>query len=151
MKISKIIFVIILLCPVLSVFSQVVSDFIVIDEIADNMTQLKAEFRDQPNVYWTDGTTINALRQIAIASEGIQIENLHIYVPTKPGAIVFSSIAITSYDVEEVAEELKALSNFIGNSVVIHSEGCLTERKASFLNRSLKRSQACFLQLKTEL
>ena len=138
MKISKIIFAIILLCPALSVFSQVVSDFIVIDEIADNMTQLKAEFKDQPNVYWTDGTTINALRQIAIASEGKQIENLHIYVPTKPGAIVFSSIAITSYDVEEVAEELKALSNFVGNSVVIHSEGVFNGEEGQLLKQKLE-------------
>ena len=138
MKISKIIFVIILLCPVLSVFSQVVSDFIVIDEIADNMTQLKAEFRDQPNVYWTDGTTINALRQIAIASEGMQIENLHIYAPTKPGAIVFSSIAITSYDVEEVAEELKALSNFVSKSVVIHSEVVFNGEEGQLLKQKLE-------------
>jgi len=138
MKISKIIFAIILLCPALSVFSQVVSDFIVIDEIADNMTQLKAEFKDQPNVYWTDGTTINALRQIAIASEGMQIENLHIYVPSKPGAIVFSSIAITSYDVEEVAEELKALSNFVGNSVVIHSEVVFNGEEGQLLKQKLE-------------
>jgi len=138
MKISKIILAIILLCPALSVFSQVVSDFIVIDEIADNMTQLKAEFKDQPNVYWTDGTTINALRQIAIASEGMQIENLHIYVPSKPGAIVFSSIAITSYDVEEVAEELKALSNFVGNSVVIHSEVVFNGEEGQLLKQKLE-------------
>ena len=138
MKISKIIFAIILLCPGLNVFSQVVSDYIVIDEIADNMTQLKAEFKDQPNVYWTDGTTINALRQIALASEGKQIENLHIYVPTKPGAIVFSSIAITSYDVEEVAEELKALSNFVGNSVVIHSEVVFNGEEGQLLKQKLE-------------
>ena len=138
MKISRIILAIILLCPALSVFSQVVSDFIVIDEIADNMTQLKAEFKDQPNVYWTDGTTINALRQIAHASEGKQIENLHIYVPSKPGAIVFSSIAITSYDVEEVAEELKALSNFVGNSVVIHSEVVFNGEEGQLLKQKLE-------------
>ena len=138
MKISRIILAIILLCPALSVFSQVVSDFIVIDEIADNMTQLKAEFKDQPNVYWTDGTTINALTQIAIASEGMQIENLHIYAPTKPGAIVFSSIAITSYDVEEVAEELKALSNFVGNSVVIHSEVVFNGEEGQLLKQKLE-------------
>ena len=138
MKISKIIFVVIFLCPALSIFSQGVSDYIVIDEIADNMTQLKAEFQDQSNVYWTDGTTINALRQIAIASEGMQIENLHIYVPTKPGAIVFSSIAITSYDVEEVTEELKALSNFVGNSVVIHSEVVFIGEEGQLLKQKLE-------------
>jgi len=138
MKISKIIFAIILLCLVVNAFSQVISDFIVIDEIADNMTQLQAEFKDQPNVYWTDGTTINALRQIAIASEGIQIENLHIYAPTKPGAIVFSSIAITSYDVEEVAEELKALSNFVSKSVVIHSEVVFNGEEGQLLKQKLE-------------
>jgi len=138
MKISKIILAIILLCPAMSIFSQVVSDFIVIDEIADNMTQLHAEFKDQPNVYWTDGTTINALTQIATASEGLQIENLHIYVPTKPGAIVFSSIAITSYDVEEVAEELKALSNFVDNSVVIHSERVFNGEEGQLLKQKLE-------------
>jgi len=138
MKISKIIFAIILLCLVVNAFSQVISDFIVIDEIADNMTQLQAEFKDQPNVYWTDGTTINALRQIAIASEGMQIENLHIYAPTKPGAIVFSSIAITSYDVEEVAEELKALSNFVSKSVVIHSEVVFNGEEGQLLKQKLE-------------
>ena len=138
MKISKILLAIILLCPAMSIFSQVVSDFIVIDEIADNMTQLQAEFKDQPNVYWTDGTTINALGQIATASEGLQIENLHIYAPTKPGAIVFSSIAITSYDVEEVAEELKALSNFVDNSVVIHSERVFNGEEGQLLKQKLE-------------
>ena len=138
MKISKIIFAIIFLCLVVNAFSQVISDFIVIDEIADNMTQLQAEFKDQPNVYWTDGTTINALRQIAIASEGMQIENLHIYAPTKPGAIVFSSIAITSYDVEEVAEELKALSNFVSKSVVIHSEVVFNGEEGQLLKQKLE-------------
>jgi len=138
MKTSKIIFAIIFLYPALNSFSQVATDFIVIDEIADNMTQLEAEFKDQPNVYWTEGTTTNALRQIVIACEGMQIENLHIYTPTKPGAIAFSSIAITSYDVEEVAEELKALSNFVGNSVVIHSEGVFNGEEGQLLKQKLE-------------
>ena len=69
---------------------------------------------------------------------GKQIENLHIYAPTKPGAIVFSSIAITSYDVEEAAEELKALSNFVGNSVVIHSEVVFNGDEGQLLKQKLE-------------
>lgn len=138
MKISKIIFAIILLCPALSIYSQVVSDFIVIDEIADNMPQLQSEFKDQPNVYWTDGTSINALRQIDIASKGMQCENMHIYAPTKPGVIGFSSIAITSYDVEEVSEELKALSNLVGKRVVIHSEVVFDGEEGQLLKQKLE-------------
>lgn len=138
MKISKTILTIILLFTVMNVFSQAVSDFVVIDEIADNMTELKAEFLDQANVLWITGTSIDALSQIASASQGKQIENLHLYVPTKPGAIVFSSLAITSNDVNEVKEELETLSNFVSRSVVIHSEVVFMGEEGQLLKQQLE-------------
>ena len=138
MKISKTIFAIILMCPIVPAFSQSFSNFIVIDEIAENMTQLKSEFSDQANVYWTDGTALNAIEQISNAAKLLQIENLHIYVPTKPGAIVLSSIAITSDNVGDVAEHLTAWSNIVTNQVVIHSEVVFTGDEGNLLKQRLE-------------
>jgi len=138
MKMSKTIFAIILLCPIVSLFSQSYTDFIVIDEIADNMTELKAEFGNQPNVYWIDGTTVEAVAQISNAARGLQIENLHIYVPTKPGAIVFNSLAITSNNLDDLAEELKAWSNVVTKQVVIHSEVVFTEEEGALFKQRLE-------------
>jgi len=42
-------------------FSQSIPEFVIIDEIADDMEQLKSEFSGHPNVYVTDGITPNAL------------------------------------------------------------------------------------------
>ena len=134
MKISKTIFAIIFMCPMVHAFSQSYSDFIVIDEIVENITQLKAEFDDQPN----DGTSLNAIKQISNAAEMLQIENLHIYVPTKPGAIVFNSIAITTINVDDLAEELKEWSNVVTNQVVIHSEVVFTGDEGNLLKQRLE-------------
>ena len=106
MKYSKVLFVLLLMCPFLHSFSQTFSEFIVIDEIAENYAELLEEFSGQANVYWVDGTDQNAVEQISLAAQVIQIETLRIYVPTKPGAIVFSSVAITWNNVDELAEHL---------------------------------------------
>lgn len=140
MKLPRTIFAIILLSPCVHLFSQSISDFIVIDEIADNITELQAEFNDQPNVLWTDRDSPDAIRQITDFIEGLQIENLHIYVPTKPGAIVFSSIAITPDDVADLAVELHAWSNAITKQVVIHSETVFTGEEGLLLKQRLEEA-----------
>ena len=138
MKSSKAIFVIMFMSSVALSFSQSYTDFIVVDEIADNYAQLETEFRGQPNVYWTDGSSLNTIAQISNASGALQIENLHIYVPTKPGAIVFSSIAITTTNIDEMEADLKVWSKVVTGNVVIHSEVVFTGDDGTLLKQRLE-------------
>jgi hypothetical protein len=128
----------ILLCTVFNAYSQSITEFIIIDEIADNAEQLISEHSNQSNVYVTDGTTPNALGQIYNSVENLQIENLHIHVLTKPGAIVFNSIAITADNIDDWATELKAWSEVVTNKVVIHSEVVFTGAEGSLLKERLE-------------
>ncbi len=102
-------------------FSQSIPEFVIIDEIADDMEQLKSEFSGHPNVYVTDGITPNALGQISNSLENLKIEDLHIYVLTKPGAIIFNSIDVTTDNVDDLSDDLKILNRYVTNQVVIHS------------------------------
>lgn len=138
MKTIRNVFVLLCLSPFVTVLAQPATDFIVVDEIADNINQLQDEFEGQANVFWTDGNSFNALEQISAALEGKQIETLHLYVPTKPGAIVFSSLSITSRDVDEVSEELKVLGNYVSSSVVIHSEVVFNGEEGALLKQRLE-------------
>ena len=122
MKNSKLALITILLFTVVNAFTQSNSDFIIIDEIADNVEQLKSDFSGQSNVYVTDGITPKALKQISNAIENLQIEDIHIYVLTKPGAIVFNSIAITTNNIDDWSVDLQALKVNVTNKVVIHSD-----------------------------
>jgi len=138
MKLFKPILAVILMCPATLSFSQTYSDFIVIDRIADNYAQLKTEFSGQANVYWTDGNSPNAIEQISNTASTLQIENLHIYAATKPGAIVFNSIAITTQNLDELAEQLSVWSNLVTHQVVIHSEVVFTGDEGILLKQRLE-------------
>ena len=138
MKFLKPILVFILMSPAILAFSQTYSEFIVIDIIADNYAQLESEFSGQANVYWTDGNSPNAIEQISLTVSTLQIENLHIYAPTKPGAIVFNSIAITNHNLDELAEQLSAWSNLVTSQVVIHSEVVFTGDQGLLLKQRLE-------------
>lgn len=138
MKKSKLALIIILLCTVFNAYSQSNSEFIIIDEIADNAEQLISEFSNQSNVYMTDGITPNALGQIHNSVENLQIDDLHIYVLTKPGAIVFNSIAITVDNINDWSADLKTLSGVVKNKVIIHSEVVFTGEEGVLLKERLE-------------
>ena len=138
MKTLKLTIIPILMFTIVNAFSQSNSVFIVVDEIADNVTQLKSEFSNYSNLYVTDGISPNAVKQISNSIENLQIDDLHIYVLTKPGAIVFNSIAVTPDNVIELSDDLKSWSKSVNNKVVIHSEVVFTGDKGTLLKRHLE-------------
>lgn len=123
----------------ITAFSQNATDFIIIDEIAGNYQELVKQFEGQNNVYATEGIKKNAIEQISEEIKNSNSENLYIYVPTKPGAIVFSSIAITTQNVDEFTEELKKWKNNISMQVIINSSVVFNGEDGTLLKQRLER------------
>ena len=109
-----------------------------ITNFPDDIEQLKSEFSAQTNVYVIDGITPNALKQISITMDNLTIEDLHIYVLTKPGAIIFNSMDVTKDNVDELSEELKTLNRYVTNQVVIHSDVVFSGANGTFLKQRLE-------------
>lgn len=121
-----------------TIYSQDSNDIIVVDEIAGNMTQLKEQYGEASNAYFLEGIEKLAPEQIANVLEKHQGVDLHIYVLTKPGAIVFSSVALTPDNVRDFTDVLKAWKGHIAGSVLIHSEIVFTTGKGIELKRELE-------------
>lgn len=138
MKNPRFILVSVLLITVAYAFPQSNSEFIIIDEIAENAEQLISELGNQSNVYVTEGISPNALVQISIASEDLQIDELYIYVLTKPGAIIFNSLSVTMNNLEDWSADLQALSRHVTNKVIIHSEVVFSEEEGILLKEKLE-------------
>ena len=138
MKVTFFHLCVILIITSVNLFSQSDQDLIIIDEIADDITDLLAQYDNHPNVYVTDGNTPDALRQITEQLVSLRIEDLHIYVPTKPGAIVFSSIALTSENLEELPFDLTDWTKVISGKVVIHSDVVFTGEEGQLLKQQLE-------------
>lgn len=122
MKLLKLSLSVFLLSLITNAFSQSNPVFIIIDETAEDIEQLASEFSNQANVYFADGSSLSAIDQISESTQDIQIDELHIYAATKPGALVFSSLAITTNNESEWSPYLKAYAGLITKQVVIHSD-----------------------------
>ncbi|MGB1031438.1 MAG: DUF4347 domain-containing protein [Flavobacteriales bacterium] len=121
-----------------SATSQNTSDFIVIDEIADHVSISENQMLEQTNVFHTNGIKLGAIKQISIALENAEVEVLHIYVSTKPGALVFNSQSVTSDRVVECAEELRQWRSSVSQEVVIHSNVVFSGQEGELLKQKLE-------------
>ncbi len=138
MKNPKLTLIAILLITVVHAFSQSNTEFFIIDEIADNAEQLISEFGNHSNVYVTDGISPNALGQVSNAIGSLQIDDLHIYVLTKPGAIIFNSIAVTMNNFNDWSPHLTSLNKYVANKVIIHSEIVFSGEEGTLLKEKLE-------------
>lgn len=138
MKLFNLSLSVFLLSMTASVFSQSNSVFVLIDETAEDIEQLESEFSNQANVYFADGSSLSAIDQIPESTKDIQIEKLHIYTATKPGAIVFSSLAITTNNESEWSPYLKACAGLVTKQVVIHSDVVFSGEEGSLLKQRLE-------------
>lgn len=119
-------------------FAQSSNDYIVIDEIAEDVESLKAQF-DNSNVYLTKGGDMNAINQITNAIKNQQIENLHLFVASKPGALVFSSISIVNSNVNKLALELAKWKSNVSGEIIIHSDVVFNGEEGTQLKNELER------------
>lgn len=138
MKLSRIVLFFLFLCSITTAFSQSYPVFRVIDELAEDIDQLTAEFENQANVYFIRGYSPDALDQHSEVPDDLKIEELHIYTATKPGAIVFNSFAINIHSLEEITPALKEWSRIVSHRVVIHSEVVFSEDEGMRLKNRLE-------------
>ena len=138
MKPSRVVLSLLLLCWITTALTQSYPVFRVIDELAEDIDQLTAEFENQANVYFIRGFAPDALKQVPPAAENLEIEELHIYTATKPGAIVFNSISINVHSIQELTPALKEWSKIVQQRVVIHSEVVFTEEEGILLKNALE-------------
>ncbi len=121
-----------------SAFSQSTSEFIVIDEIAENLSVAESQYLGHTNVFHTNGIKSGALEQISVALKNVEVDVLHIYVSTKPGALVFNSHALIPETLSEFSKELSNWRSSVSQEVIIHSENVFTGTQGELLKQMLE-------------
>jgi hypothetical protein len=140
MNVTKLSLILALTCVILPTFAQSFSEFIIIDELREDIEQLVSTFGDRDNMLVIEGFSPNAIEQISNSLEHLQIEELHIYTATKPGAIVFGSISITSANQSDWAPILKEWAHVVSDKVIIHSEVVFSGAEGIQLKQELEHS-----------
>ena len=120
MKRLSLLIVLLLVCT--GIFSQ---NFAVIDDTYMNVKQAKARYYSQ-QTYMVKDNQVNPANQIATALDGKSITNLHLFVSTEPGSIVFSNMTINADNLKENALILLQMASYVSENIIIHSPNVFT-------------------------
>jgi hypothetical protein len=116
------------------------TDFIVLDYSCPNGEQLKAQYKGQTNAIIVTASSVLAPGQITTALTGKKVNDLHIFVWSKPGSMVFTSIALTPENIQEYASVLETWKLHVTGKVIIHSSDVFTTERGSDLKSKLEQS-----------
>jgi len=105
--------------------STIGQSFAVIDDNYLNVDQAKARYYSQ-QTYLVQDNQVTAANQIANALEGKEVSNLHLFVSTEPGSIVFSNMTINAENLKENALILLQMASFVSENIIIHSPNVFT-------------------------
>lgn len=100
-------------------------NFAVIDDTYQNVGQAKARFYSQ-QMYLVKDNQVKAANQISNALEGKEVSNLHLFVSTEPGSIVFSNMTINADNLKEYALMLLQMTSYVRDNIIIHSQNVFT-------------------------
>ena len=100
------------------VFGQ---NFAVIDDTYQNIDQAKSRYYNQ-QTYMVKDNQVMPANQIAMALDGKSVTNLHLFVSTEPGSIVFSNMTINADNLKENALALLQMASYVSDNIIIHSQ-----------------------------
>lgn len=120
MKKITVLFFTLLVCT--GIFGQ---NFAVIDNTYPNVGQAKERFYSQ-QTYQVKENQVKAANQISNALQGREVKNLHLFVSTEPGSIVFSNMTINADNLKEYALMLLQMSSNVKENIIIHSPNVFT-------------------------
>jgi hypothetical protein len=77
-----------------------------------------------------------ASNQISNAMDGRMVSNLHLYVTTEPGSIVFCNMTLTSENLKDYALNLLQMASCVSDKIIVHSTNVFTtEQGIDFKNK----------------
>ena len=116
-------------------------DFVIVGAGSNdpNLVQIQKRYANKSNAYQIKETQVNPLKQIAKALDGRTVQDLHIYLQSKPDELIFSSITITSKNVNESGELIMKWKRAVSGKVVIHSSEAFTTPTGIELKQQLEK------------
>jgi hypothetical protein len=111
-------------------------DYIVVDQSAPNLEQLKTQYTGQAKVYFNDSAK-PAPYIITMMLYSNPAVDLHLFVATQPGSLNFNSVKITSENASGFSQYFKDWKSRVRGKVVIHSNDVFTSAAGIALKSKL--------------
>lgn len=104
--------------------SPTLNDFVIVGVVPGdlNMPQIEMRYQGNPQAYFTAESSVSGAGQITEALAGRQITDLHIFVRSDNEGLFFTSVPVTSSNVNAFSELFSHWKNSVSGKVVIHNQ-----------------------------
>lgn len=115
-------------------------DFVIVGAGSNdaNLVQVQKRYAKKSNAYQIRETQVSPLKQIVKALDGRTVQDLHIYLESKAGEVIFTYVSITSKNVNESGELIMKWKSAVKGKVVIHSQAVFTTPAGIELRQQLE-------------
>lgn len=133
----KYLLIFVLLLGAVSLWGQTAVDYIFIDQSAPNYSQLKNQYNGQQNVFMNENPKPAAYVLTAML-QNRQVVDLHIFVATQAGRLIFNSGTITAENAASFSQFFSQWKGSITGKVVIHGTDIFTTAAGEALKAKLQ-------------
>jgi len=113
-------------------------DYLVIDPTSPNLAQLQAQYNGNPSVFFNENPKAAPYVIPSIMADHPSAD-LHLFVATQPGSLMFNSITITVANAADYASSFALWKNNISGNVVVHSSDVFTTSSGEALKTKLEQ------------
>jgi len=131
----------ILLLGIQSIAQPANKDFVIVGAGSDdaNLRQVQKRYQKKSNAYFILESATNPMEQISEAIAGKSIQNLHIFLTSKPNALMLNSLSVTSENVAQFSESIMKWKNSVTGKIVFHSLVAFSTPEGLDLKRQMEK------------
>lgn len=119
----------------------------IVDRNTPEKTRVMKSLEDSNNVIAIESTKPGAYI-IGAMLENKTINDLHVYVETRPGVLVFDSGELNVHNIQDHASFLKTWGESIKGKVVIHSNKVFTGAEGIMLKKQLEQLTGLLFEMR---
>lgn len=121
-----------------SVYSQnTLPDYLIIEKNFPGKSDLENAMKDSENVFFNNSSS-PVFTQIGSILENKGINNLHLFIQTEPGKMIFQGMILTNSNISGFAEYLSTWKNSVKGRVIIHSNIIFNYPEGNELKQNLE-------------
>lgn len=129
-----------------SLVAQDLSDYVIVENGAPNQALLQEQFHNNPRVFFNESQK-PAMYVYDQMLQGKVIDNLHLYIQTRPGVLTHGGGEITSSTIDTFADVLSGWSSIVQGKIIIHSTDVFSGLEGTMLKSKLEASTGCTVEM----
>lgn len=128
---------------------NVLSDFLMFESNYSELSKYQKSMKDTENVFFNNSHE-PIFHFVLSLLKNKEINNLHLYLETQPGMLIFGNIKVTNVNIMDYSKYFNEWKQVVQGRVIIHSNVVFNDAKGIELKKTLEELTGLPFELRRE-